>query len=454
MIHAGHCEPCLRDLPRKIGDHRATQTGPTLVVVGGLHANEPAGIAAASRVHNRIDDGDLSLVAGRFISLRGNLTALAADPDEQDRRQRYIDEDLNRAFVDSPATRRTATATVEQRERDALDAAFDSIAAETEHTVYLLDLHTFSSDSPPFIVHEDALHTRRFAATFPLPKVLGLEEELSGLLIDDVTSRLGFVACIAEAGRHDDPAAIDVHEALILIALQALGNTQPGSRTSKGDIPSQVVERAAGERARRYYDVRQRVGITDESFCMSDDARAFMPVTAKNTLLAYEHRQPITADADGVLFMPNRQSARRPGDDAFFVVQRVGAIWLRISALLRQSSFVQHIIVTALPGVRRRPGQPHTILVAPEYAAILRREILHLLGYRLVRWTHQPYLSRSKRLAMALHGLLRSVFGIIKHALSGGERNALPRERDTDWIAHRRHLDVNQNLDRNQKVSP
>ncbi|MEL7473899.1 MAG: succinylglutamate desuccinylase/aspartoacylase family protein [Planctomycetota bacterium] len=427
-------------LARVIGDHRSPTPGPTLVIIGGLHANEHAGIEAAQRVHNTITSGGAPMRRGRVIALRGNLAALAEAHETPHDRRRYIDEDLNRAFV--PGNDSNESRSVEQAERAELDAAFDAISAQSQGPVYLLDLHTFSSESPPFIVLEDALPTRRFAAAFPLPKVLGLEEELQGLLIDDVTTRRGFVSCIVEAGQHEDTRAIDIHEAIVLIALETLGIVDHGAEASLGERPFEVADRAAGYWARRFYDVRQRVGITHESFRMDESAKALMPVRARRTIIAHERAHPMVAETGGVLFLPNRQADRGPGDDAFFIIQRVGSIWLGLSAVLRNIEAVHCLMCKILPGVRSRPGDPHAILVAPEYAAVLRRELLHLLGYRLIRWTHPEHLTRVGRIARALRGLVDAVVGVAAHAFRGGERHALPIERNSDWIARRRRLDL------------
>jgi succinylglutamate desuccinylase len=65
--------------------------GPTLIILGGIHGNEPAGVLAAARVAPRLraKEGHLR---GEIALLRGNARALA-------RKVRYIDEDLNRQWT-------------------------------------------------------------------------------------------------------------------------------------------------------------------------------------------------------------------------------------------------------------------------------------------------------------------------------------------------------------------
>ncbi len=428
-----------RVLPRRIAEHAGPAPGPTLIVVGGLHANEPAGIEAARRVHARLDDQGLSCYAGRLVSLRGNLAALALEAPEPWLRERYIDRDLNRLFVepsDEPGD------SAEHRERAELIGELRELVSEACGEAYLLDLHTVSSASPAFIALEDSLPARRFASGLPLPKVLGLEEELTGLLMDYATNQLGCVSCIVEAGRHDDPRSADVHEAVILLAMARLGMLVPSVRTAAGEAPRDVVVQASGGRSEHFYDVRERVAIGAVDFAMQPGAVAFMPVRGDKTVVAVEDARPIKAGASGLLFLPNRQAQVRPGDDAFFVIARVGRAWLGLSAWLRGRAWVHRWALRLLPGVRARAGEPHAIVVAPEYAVLLRREVLHLLGYRLVRWTHTPFMPWPRRAAGLLAGLARAAIGLLRFALRGGEHAALPEERPTDWIARRHRLDV------------
>ncbi|NRA56802.1 MAG: succinylglutamate desuccinylase/aspartoacylase family protein [Phycisphaerales bacterium] len=440
MIQADDRPAATDAVSRFIGDVSGGEAGPTLVVIGGLHANEPAGIEAAQRVHKRIEDGDVGLHAGRLVSLRGNLRALGVEASTPWLRERYIDEDLNRAFLLEPGPAPNGSA--EQHERNELSGHLKSIKDCTSGGVFVLDLHTVSSESPAFIALEDSLPARRFAARFPLPKILGLEEELQGLLIDYATNALGCVSCICEAGLHDDPRSADVHEAIMLLALAALGMSGRSPQTSSGESALEVVSQAAAGRQDHFYDVRQRVEIGAMPFEMRLGAAAFMSVAAERTVLASENGRELKASANGLLFLPNRQPSPRVGDDAFFVIARVGSIWLTLSAWLRRRRAMHAILPMLFPGVRRRKDEPHTIVVAPEYAAILRRELLHLFGYRLVRWTHTPYMPWHARVRGVVLGVVRSVFGVLRFALRGGEQAALPNERPTDWIARRHALDL------------
>jgi succinylglutamate desuccinylase len=80
-----------------IGSIRGSLPGPTLLILGGIHGNEPAGVLAAARVLPRIKERRAAL-RGEVVFLRGNTRALQ-------RKVRYIDADLNRQWpVDNAIT--------------------------------------------------------------------------------------------------------------------------------------------------------------------------------------------------------------------------------------------------------------------------------------------------------------------------------------------------------------
>jgi predicted deacylase len=58
-----------------IGSVRGSLPGPTLLILGGIHGNEPAGVFAADRVLQRIQERKADL-RGEVILLRGNTRAL------------------------------------------------------------------------------------------------------------------------------------------------------------------------------------------------------------------------------------------------------------------------------------------------------------------------------------------------------------------------------------------
>ena len=160
---------------RVIGRQRGEAPGPTLIAVAGVHGNEPAGVHAARRVLRALDGVRLT---GELVALCGNLRGLRAG-------RRYLGRDLNRQWTEAGMARAA-------RERDGaegdelveLRAVLDEVVAAARGPVYAVDLHTTSAEGKPFALVGDTVAQRRFAAHFPLPAILGLEEQIDGVLAE------------------------------------------------------------------------------------------------------------------------------------------------------------------------------------------------------------------------------------------------------------------------------
>ena len=191
----------LSAVPRELGRVEAAEPGPTLICLGGLHGNEPAGVLAIDRVLKQIFRRSEGL-RGRLIGLTGNITALAAG-------RRFVRHDLNRIWRPGRVEQLSALAgplNDEDQELVELNASLSRILDEAPGRVYLLDLHTISGPGPAFAILDDTLQNREVALDFPVPLVLGLEEKLGGTLanprltIDPRGAAISGSAAIATAG--------------------------------------------------------------------------------------------------------------------------------------------------------------------------------------------------------------------------------------------------------------
>lgn len=422
---------------RLIGSAQATQPGPTLILIGGLHGNEPAGVTAAADVVGALASDTLRI--GRVAAYRGNLMALASAGEPIGAGRRYLDIDLNRAFTpDRLASVRAAPdaeRTAESRELLELSAAIEREVRSARGPVYLLDLHTFSSPGPAFIHTEDSLVQRDFARAIAVPLILGFEEELTGVMIHWASKELGVIGAIFEAGVHHDGATVAIHRAAIAITLDRLGVARADDISP--DDPHAIVSAAAGGRDGHVYDIRHRHAVGEHRFEMHEGMVGFSPVRAGRTPIATEADRPVHSPVSGRLFMPNRQEEIRDGDDGFFVVHRVGSIWLTLSAKLRQSDRLHRLLPVLLPGVRAHPTRSAALIVSPEIALVLKRQMFHLLGYRLERRGPEVHLSSLSRLAAALVTAGQSTL----HLLTGRWRRA-EAESPGDWIVVRHVLDL------------
>lgn len=367
---------------RGIGRAGGYAAGPTMVCVAALHGNEPAGVRALKRVLHRIENDRIS-IRGEFVGYVGNVGAF-------DRQARFIDEDLNRIWGPvrgKAAGDRTATPSpppstesAEVRERAELSAALDPVLQHAQGPVFLLDLHTASSTTAPFVVLGDTLRNREFALRFPIPAVLGLEEHIAGTLMEHVTDQ-GHVGLAIEGGRHDDEASVDRIESAVWLAL-AFAGCLTEAQVPNYDLHAERLRRAAdGIPSLLEIVHREPAG---PAFEMTRQLRNFDRVR-RGDVLAREAGRPIRASRSAHVFLPRYQAV---GDDGFFLARGVNPLWLIASSYLRRTPLARWVV--GLPGVRResgqgRSGQDDVLVVNTGIARFFARRIFHLLGYRVVR---------------------------------------------------------------------
>ena len=358
---------------RLIGGYDDGRPGPTFVLVGGMHGNEPAGPEAIASVLDRLRERRAPL-RGRVVGLLGNRAALGAG-------RRYLGRDLNRGWsraevktLFDPAAGRALPEDDEQR--DMLKAIAPLLAAAEEPVVFL-DLHTTSGDSPPFTCMADVLRNRAIGLALPLPLILGIEEILDSTLLGYFCD-LGHVAVAVEGGRSDDPATVANHEAAAWIALVA-ARVLP--ETAVPDLARQrasLVEAARGRPS--VVEIRHRHAVRDgDGFEMRPGFASFMPVR-RGQPVADDRNGPVLCPEDGLMLMPRYQGQ---GSDGYFLVRAVAPRWLRFSSALRRSRLDR--LVPLLPGVRRDQADPDRFLVDPKVARWQVVNVFHLFGYRHVR---------------------------------------------------------------------
>ncbi len=356
-------------VPRVLGRVEGPGTGPTLIVVGGLHGNEPAGVEALRRILPRLAADPSGIVAGRVVGLAGNRKALKA-------KCRYLMHDLNRYWQPERVARLRAASTPlsgEDEELVELDREIVGLLEEAEGEVYLLDLHTTSGPDLPFATLDDSLCNRPFAFAFPVPVVLGLEEELVGTLSIHVET-MGVITAGFESGQHDDPAAVERAQAAIWIALEASGVLAAGSRPEVAAARNRLAEECGG--LPDVVEVRYRHAITPAGgFRMCPGYENFHSVVVADRL-GNDHLGPITSPLTGLMLMPLYQEQ---GADGFFVVQPVRRIWLEASAVLRRWRLER--LLHLMPGVRRHPELAGSFIVDRRFARWLALQLFHLLGF-------------------------------------------------------------------------
>lgn len=354
---------------RLIGRAGGGRPGPTVVVTGGVHGNEPAGLVALRRVLARIEGEQLPL-RGALWAVSGNLRALAEG-------RRYIDRDLNRGwFRETLATIVNAgPTTAEDHEQLELLELLAPLLVRGGPPIVFMDLHTTSGPAAPFSCMPDVLRNRKIALALPIPLVLGLEEVLEGSLLGYLCD-LGHVGVAIESGQHRDPAAIDHHESAVWIALVAAGALDAAMLPDLAARRTRLAALTSGLPA--VCEIRHRHGVRpqDEPFAMEPGFENFQPIN-KGQIVGRDRNGPVLAPRTGLMMLPRYQGQ---GDDGFFVASPVSPLGLRASALARRLRLER--LVALLPGVARHPERAgHFVTQASTPAA----DAFHWLGYRHVR---------------------------------------------------------------------
>jgi len=359
---------------RVLGRVRGPRPGPTLLAIGGMHGNEPAGVLGLQGVVaslGRYREG----LAGELVALSGNRGALGEG-------RRFLRADLNRIWTRERVRRLQengggAELADEAAEQLELLRALQAVAAEARGPLYVLDLHTTSATSGPWGTVEDTLRNREFAMNFPVPIVLGLEEQVDGTLLE-FFARMGHVSLTFEGGRHDDPCAVERSADAVWIGLSAAGilggEEVPEVRRARERLARETREHP------RVLEMRYRHGIgPDDGFRMRPGYVNLQPVRA-GEVVGRDRRGEVQAPESGRLLMPLYQEQ---GEDGFFVVREFRPFWLRVSAMARRLGLGR--FVHWLPGIRRASPESDILVVDRRVARWFALDILHLLGYRKQR---------------------------------------------------------------------
>ncbi len=294
---------------------RGERAGPLLLVVGGLHGNEPAGVWALQRVARRVRERRRRL-RGDFVALAGNLEALR-------RGRRFLSYDLNRVWtpsrIEALRSRRASSAggdaAWEDRAALRLLQVFEEAARRRRGPAYVLDIHTTSSGGGAFTTASDRARNRRFAMAIPAPLVMKLDEHLEGTLTSYLDS-LGYAAAVFECGQHEEVEAKARAKSAIWLAIRAAGlldaDAAPEARAGRRRLE------AAYRDLPHVLEMRYRHAVAErDGYSTRPGFANFQPVRAGQAI-GDDLGGEVVAPESGRLLMPLYQEL---GEDGFFIVR-------------------------------------------------------------------------------------------------------------------------------------
>jgi len=193
-----------------------------------------------------------------------------------------------------------------------LAAAIDQVIERATGKVFVVDLHTTSADGFPFAVVGATDEHRRFAHSFPLSGIIGLEDHLDGVLTRYLAG-LGCITLAIEGGQSaTDARRGKTSKPAWTVALAASGvvpeihgrGRRPAEHlaTARGDLPH-TVEVVARHAVRPEGVLPHGAGLREHSSHAGGHAARARTAAARS------------APFDGVVLLPLYQPQ---GEDGFF----------------------------------------------------------------------------------------------------------------------------------------
>lgn len=362
-------------------------TGPVLLFFAGIHGNEKAGNIALNKVLNNLDERDIN---GTIYGISGNIKALKAN-------KRFIEKDLNRLWTQAQIDRllHISNPKYEDAEQQEIYKLLLNIFSFHKGPFYFIDIHTTSSKTIPFITINDALINRKFSSYYPVPKVLGIEEYLSGPLLSYI-NELGYVSLGFEAGQHNDKVSIANCEAFIYLTLVYTLALKVNYVKDFDKYKLQLETSAQQNKTTYEVSYRHKIEV-GEVFKMKPGFKSFETVNERTEIATSNHK-PIILDKNETLFMPLYQEI---GEDGYYLIKPISPVILRWSAILRRFKF--DALLALLPGVSWFDKSKGVLLVNTKTAKLLAKELFHVLGYRSrqisenhIKFTNRERVSKKK----------------------------------------------------------
>jgi succinylglutamate desuccinylase len=253
--------------------YQAPVAGKSVVVMGGVHGNEPCGVNAVNKLRQKLDAGELSLVAG-------TLTLIVANPYALEKKARFVSRNLNRLFKEN----------AQEAPCDELRRA-EELKPFLVGIDYLLDLHSASMTSPPFLLCD--------LQELEMADKLGIDFAVLGWGSLDTDATCGDTEAWArshgacsftlECGQHQDSSASAVGYATAIRFLNLTGTIE----TVK-DLPLKAIKKL------RLYHAEM---LRDSAFSYSDTFPCFSPV-ASGDVIGVDQYKVHRASKDSYLVFP------------------------------------------------------------------------------------------------------------------------------------------------------
>lgn len=298
---------------REIGRYAGTEQDTLLIVLGGVHGNEPAGVKAIQQVLDSLQNLSLPFT-GTIVGFVGNMKALNEG-------KRFITTDLNRLWskdrANNPNSKPENVLNEEEKEQIQIIESIQSLNLSQYKKVFLLDLHTTSASGGVFCVANLSQNARNIAMATGVTTLIEAEKVFSSTTLN-YANELGIDSITLEGGQHEEPEAVDNMVAFIFKVMSLLKLIEPDHIPDFEQKENLLKSYSKGLPKVMEFTYRHAINESDE-FMMLPGFKNFDKVS-EDQLLAHDKLGNLRAPEKGYLLMPLYQKL---GEDGYFLIQEV-----------------------------------------------------------------------------------------------------------------------------------
>ena len=308
-------------MQRVVGRYTGQNRGPLLIVIGGLHGNEPAGVKALERMFSMLDQEPRTnpqfCFNGRLLGIRGNLRAMRQG-------KRFIVKDLNRQWNEENIDRVLHAAphtldSEDQEMKEIIELVHQEIEDYRPDKIIVLDFHTTTAYGGIFCIPTNDPESIRIAAELHAPVITGLLDTVKATSLHYFnTKNFGreTIAICFESGQHNEELSVHRAIAALTNCMRTIGCVKAQHVENRHD--SILIEYSRD--LPKVAELLNKHTIEDgDNFRMEPNYKNFQRVK-KGELLARDRKGPIYASADGLILMPLYQ---KQGNDGFFLIRTI-----------------------------------------------------------------------------------------------------------------------------------
>jgi predicted deacylase len=293
------------------------EAGPKTVIIGGTHGDELTGINVVNKLLNffnasfiKNDPIDRSDLNGDLYIGLGNPAAIAAG-----KRAAGAGRDLNRSFVEEEIAGKA-----DKNDRPDLLRARE-LAPLLASADYLIDIHSTSSDSPPFVCFgKNSFERSRLYRAMPVHYILTDPDDLltadehhKNGTTDNFVSAHGGTAIAYETGKEDD---VSKSEQVFNTVIDLLKMTN-SLKLPQGEKKDQVHEQTV-------YKIAFNIVAKDDTFTFEPNmARGWQPVASGQIIGRYANGEEERSPSDGMLVFPKAKNKILAGKNIFYIATKI-----------------------------------------------------------------------------------------------------------------------------------